>query len=150
MSLNVTLLRESFQAIAPRADYLADRFYSQLFLDYPEQSARFQDTDFADQQQKLIGGLSAIVRQLDDEEALIPFLQRLGERHAEYELTEADYRAASDTLVKVLSEVAGGETWTDEYETAWNEAMETVSKVMYESFFSGISPVGNHVFPRNW
>lgn len=133
MGLNVAVLRESFQAVAPRADYLADRFYSQLFLDYPDQIARFSDTEFADQQQKLIGALSAIVRQLDDETALVRFLTRLGERHAEFELTEADYEAVSATLVKVLAEVAGGELWNDTYETAWTEAMQTISDVMYRS-----------------
>ena len=58
------------------ADELAERFYQRLFADYPELQIHFRDTDFADQRQKLVGGLSAIVRLLDNETALVQFLTR--------------------------------------------------------------------------
>jgi len=130
LALNAPVLRRSFQEVAPRADYLADRFYSQLFLDYPEQIIRFGGTDFADQQRKLIGALSAIIRQLDDETALVEFVTRLGERHAAYDLSEHDYSAVTETLIAVFAEVLGSELWNSEYEDAWRDALATISQLM--------------------
>ncbi len=132
MALNAPALKKSFQAVAPRADYVADRFYSQLFLDFPEQIIRFSGTDFADQQHKLIGALSAIIRQLDDETALVEFVTRLGQRHAVYDLSEHDYSAVTETLITVLAEVLGSEFWNSEYEDAWREALATISQLMQE------------------
>ncbi len=132
MALNAPALKKSFQAVAPRADYLADRFYSQLFLDYPEQIIRFGGTDFADQQQKLVGALSAIIRQLDDETGLVEFVTRLGERHAAYDLSEHDYSAVTETLIAVLAEVLGSDFWNSEYEDAWREALATISQLMQQ------------------
>lgn len=132
MALNAPALKKSFQAVAPRADYLADRFYSQLFLDYPEQIIRFGGTDFADQQQKLVGALSAIIRQLDYETGLVEFVTRLGERHAAYDLSEHDYSAVTETLIAVLAEVLGSDFWNTEYEDAWREALATISQLMQQ------------------
>ncbi len=133
MALNANALRESFQAVAPHADALAEQFYSQLFTDYPEQRALFAETDFADQHQKLVAALSAVVRQLDDEPALVGIVTRLGERHAEFDLTEDDYAAVAESFLIAFANVLGPEVWTEEYELAWGEALQVIAGIMLEA-----------------
>jgi hemoglobin-like flavoprotein len=44
VSLNVGALRSSFELVAPQADLLAERFYDQLFEDYPNLQPLFAQT----------------------------------------------------------------------------------------------------------
>ena len=131
MSLNVKAIRESFELVAPRADDLAARFYEVLFENHAGVKPLFENVETEDQQKKLIQSLVVIVKSLEEPEKLSRYLQDLGARHIEYNVTEEDYPAVAETLLLVLAEFAG-DAWTDELEEAWAEALEAIAGLMLE------------------
>ena len=129
MSLKINLLEESFQAVAPKGDELVDTFYRNLFADYPQVKPLFENADMADQKKKLLASLKLVVDNLRRPDVLGPALEQLGSRHVDYGTQEEHYPAVGATLLKSLAEIAG-DLWNDEFNQAWAEAYEEISKLM--------------------
>jgi methyl-accepting chemotaxis protein len=130
MGLNVPVLRASFDAVAPQADRLAERFYQKLFADYPRLKPLFSTANMAEQRQKLVQSLGIIVAWLERPEQLSAYLTILGEHHRERGVREEDYGAVGTTLIKVLAEIAGPKVWTQEIESVWADAIGAVAALM--------------------
>ena len=131
MSLNATALRRSFELIAPRADRFADRFYEKLFADFPDVRPLFGRTELAEQRRMLIQMLTVVMRSLEQPAMLSRILGELGARHVGYGVREEHYPLVARTMMAVLREFAG-EAWTEEFNTAWTEALYAVAGLMLE------------------
>ncbi len=137
MGLNVKVLKETFEAIAPRADEFAERFYELLLEDYPELQPLFEpmlertDGEWEDQHRNLIRALSVIIRSLEDPKALTAFLKPLGARHVDFGITEEHYPPVRDTILKVLAEFFDT-GWTAQTKRAWRDALDAVAGIMLE------------------
>ena len=129
MSLNIELLEQSFNAVAPKGDQLVETFYRNLFTDYPQVKSLFEQADMADQRKKLLASLKLVVDNLRKPEVLVQALEQMGERHVAYGAEEEHYPAVGATLLKSLAEVAG-DLWNDELNDAWAEAYGEISKIM--------------------
>lgn len=129
MGLNVELLEQSFQAVAPKGDELVDTFYRNLFQDYPEVESMFANATMAEQKKKLLASLKLVVDNLRRPDVLGPALEQMGARHLDYGTQEAHYPAVGATLLKSLAEVAG-DLWNDELNQAWADAYGEISKTM--------------------
>src|SRR5262245_31342099 len=79
----VTLVKSSFAAIHPVADAFATRFYARLFELDPGLRALFK-SDMAEQRQKLLEMLEAVVDALDRPALVVEEVAALGRRHASY------------------------------------------------------------------
>src|SRR3990172_10217059 len=127
MALNVRVLRSTFEAVAPRADEFARRFYVRLLEDHPELQPLFDPMlertggEWEDQHRNLVRALTVIIRSLEDAPALTAFLKPLGARHTEFGVTEEHYPPVRDTILKVLAELLESE-WTPQTKRAWREA----------------------------
>lgn len=132
MALNVELLESSFQAVAPKADELANTFYDQLFTDYPAVKPLFANTDLAEQKKHLIAALSTVVGNLRKPDALTKVLGELGVRHIGYGAERAHYPAVGQTLLTALAKVAG-DAWTTEMNDAWTEAYGAIQGIIYQA-----------------
>jgi hemoglobin-like flavoprotein/putative methionine-R-sulfoxide reductase with GAF domain len=130
MSIDVRILRSSFNALAPRAEALARAFYAKLFERHPEVKPLFDPVDMADQTQKLVRALTVIVRSVDDTAVLSGFLMRMGRTHLEYGVIDEHYDMVGETLLDTLAEVAGSTAWTTAVENTWREAIQTVCELM--------------------
>ncbi len=131
MDLNVAVLRESFELVAPRADQLAERFYEKLFEDYPDLLRYFTQTDFSEQRGKLIQALVLVLKSLENPSGLTKVLHQLGVQHGEMGIQEDDYPPVAETLVRVIAEFAG-EKWNEDLEVCWCQALEAVATIMIE------------------
>lgn len=123
-------IESSFNLLAPRAPELADRFYATLFARHPEVRGLFPD-DMSDQKKKLVASLVLVVKNIRKPEALRNPLLSLGQRHAEYGCVEAQYPVVRDTLIEVMSQMAG-EAWNQQLQDDWTTAIDFVSEVMIE------------------
>ena len=65
MTLQVQLLRDSFELAKPIADQISQKFYELLFQDYPQAQGLFQQVDMEKQQKALIRSLVFIVDNLE-------------------------------------------------------------------------------------
>lgn len=131
MSLNVTLLEESFAALRPQAALLGERFYANLFNTYPETQSLFAHTDIATQQQKLVASLVLVVDNLRNPEALQSALHALGARHVDYGTIAEHYPLVGEVLLHTLAELMGDQ-WTPVHRQAWADAYTAVSGLMLE------------------
>jgi hemoglobin-like flavoprotein len=129
MSLNVELLEQTFQSVAPQADAFAASFYSTLFDDAPAAQPLFVHTDMNKQKKMLVSALAYVVENLRNPEALSETLQGLGARHVGYGALTPHYPIVGAALLKTL-ETYLGEAWTPAAQQAWTDAYGAVTDMM--------------------
>lgn len=136
MSLNVTLLRETFDRAKVEnggATRLGLRFYERLFEKYPGVRPLF-NTPPEEQHKKLLTSVAAILASVTNPEVMVPYLHAMGIRHLAYGTLNDHYPAVAENLVAVLSEHLSKEgAWTAEMEANWKAAMEAINRIMIEA-----------------
>ena len=135
MSLNITLLQESFDKAKPIADQVADKFYEILFSDYPQAEGLFENANMAKQKKALIRSLAFIVDNLENNDRLIAYIQGLGQRHGRYHVEEEHFDWVGASLLKTFAHFFE-DGWTDELQTAWADAYGVIAQVMKEAMAS--------------
>lgn len=129
MSLNIKLLESSMELIKPQAIEFANKFYDNLFRDYPEVEPLFAKNDREAMQKKLLVSLVLIVENIRNMETLQSALKSLGARHYEVGTLEKHYPMVGDALLKTFKSFLG-EKWTAEMEESWLAAYNEISNMM--------------------
>ncbi|MGR3277154.1 globin family protein [Acaryochloris marina NIES-2412] len=129
--LQVELLENSFAQVKPVATEFADRFYDNLFTDYPAAKPLFANTDIKQQSKKLLQSLVLVVENLRKPEVLGDALQGLGARHVQYGALPEHYPLVGNTLLKTFEQFLGS-AWTDDVKQAWIDAYGAISTIMLD------------------
>lgn len=132
-----TLVRETFGMVAPIADQAAALFYDRLFTLAPQFRALFAH-DMDEQGKKLMQTLGVAVAHLDNLDAIIPTVQKLGQRHAGYGVQPEDYAIVGEALLWTL-EQGLGDAFTPEVKQAWATVYEALANVMKEAADTAVS-----------
>ena len=122
------LVQESFGAIAPIADDAAALFYRRLFELDPTLERMFKG-DMAEQRRKLMQMLTAAVKGLDRLDQLVPVVEQLGRRHADYGVTDAHYDTVGSALLWTL-DMGLGRAFTPEVKEAWATVYGVLASTM--------------------
>jgi len=128
MTLDPTILRESFDLIMDRRPDLTVRFYEILFARYPHLAPLFR-RDRTAQAKMLAGAIAAVLDHLEDAPWLEATLGALGAKHVEYGVTYEMYDQVGDALLATLAEAAA-EAWTLEVEEQWIDAYGAIAQMM--------------------
>ena len=131
--LDIAALETSFALIAPKAEELVARFYSELFCRHPAVESLFVDTDMQAQQDKLLAALKLVVENIRHPAKLLPVLRELGQRHEAYGASPAHYVAVAETLLDVMGDIAG-DAWTTQIRDAWSGALGLIADVMLNEY----------------
>jgi hemoglobin-like flavoprotein len=131
MSLNVPLLRTSFDQVVELAPDLTARFYQNLFRLYPETRSMFSPSRQQAQEKMLTDALVAVLDHLEDAPWLKSTLQALGAKHVDYGVRDEMYGWVGHSLLTTLEEVAG-DSWSAELAGAWNDALGAIAGLMLE------------------
>ncbi len=131
MSLNVSLLRESFDLVVERSPKLTHRFYEILFERYPQTVHMFPSGRRARQEGMLTEALVAVLDHLEDAPWLTGTLHALGAKHLDYGVTDEMYGWVGDALLRTLAEVCADD-WTPETQAAWSAAFGAIASLMQE------------------
>jgi hemoglobin-like flavoprotein len=124
----VHLVQASFAEVAAIADAAAALFYENLFRRDPSLRPMFRG-DMAQQGAKLMQMIAVAVNRLGNPEALVPMLEQLGRRHADYGVTDAHYDTVGAALIDTLA--AGlGASFTDDVRIAWSEVYGFIADTM--------------------
>ena len=117
----ITLIEASWAEIRPIVPEVPALFYARLFEIAPELRGMFPE-DMAEQGQKLMAMLSAVVAGLRAPERLMPAVRELGERHAGYGVAPEHYAPVGAALIWTLDQGLDGgldaptrEAWTAAY-----------------------------------
>ena len=127
----IELVQGSFAQVAPIADQAAALFYHNLFSADPSLKPLFKG-DMQAQGQKLMQMIGVAVGKLNELEVLVPVLQRLGERHADYGVEDDHYATVGSALLQTLSQGLA-DAFTEEVEEAWGTAYGLMANTMIEA-----------------
>jgi hemoglobin-like flavoprotein len=125
----IRLVRESWRRFAPPPPDAPRAFYQRLFELNPECRSLFGAVDLAHQGCKLMRMLDEIIRLLDQPEALIGEVARLGTRHAAYGVRDTDYGSVGAALLWMFEQQLGP-AFDQETRTAWADAYGLIAGVM--------------------
>jgi hemoglobin-like flavoprotein len=137
MAMNVDILEESFDLVAPRGDELMRTFYDDLFAAAPGVQPLFAGVDMERQRQALLNMLVVLRESLRDLDDIVPDLQDLGERHVAYGAHAEHYPVVGQVLIGAMQKTAGDD-WKPEYTEAWQEAYGVVQGVMLQGASAGV------------
>jgi hemoglobin-like flavoprotein len=129
MALEVETLEESFDLVAPQGDELMRRFYDRLFEVAPAVKPLFAEADMDRQRKALLNMLGVLRASLRDLDEIVPDLEALGAKHAEWGAQPEHYPVVGQVLVGEMAPIAG-DAWKPEYTAAWQEAYAVVQNVM--------------------
>jgi hemoglobin-like flavoprotein len=131
MDLNIKLIQETFELVKPRAEEFANRFYANLFQDYPAAQSLFDGSKMDKQKRLLVASLVQVVHNLENPEFLGEYLGKMGERHHAYGTTEEHFEWVGLSLLKTLQEMFG-DAWTREVNHQWAMAFDVIAALMNE------------------
>jgi hemoglobin-like flavoprotein len=123
------LVKTTWAKVVPIADVAAGLFYERLFDIDSSTRPMFKSTDMPEQRRKLMQALGTVVGGLDNLAPLIPVLEKLGQSHVRYGVTDAHYDSVGAALLWTL-ERGLGDDWTADVSDAWTAAYGAVSGVM--------------------
>lgn len=124
----IALVQQSFAKVVPISATAADLFYTRLFETAPDLRAMFPD-DLSTQKVKLMAMLGTVVGSLDRLDTLLPSVRALGQRHAGYNVSAADYVPVGAALLWTL-EQGLGDAFTPAVHDAWATAYRILSSTM--------------------
>jgi len=127
----IELVQASFEKVRPIADQAAGAFYQRLFKIAPHYRHMFKN-DIRKQGAMLMSTLGLAVGSLNNLEKILPAVRALGQRHAGYGVTAADYQPVAEAFLWTLDHYLG-EAFTPELKDAWVEAYTTLAGVMIEA-----------------
>ena len=129
MAIDVEMLEESFDLVAPQSDELMRVFYDKLFEAAPSVQPLFANVDMDRQRAALLNMLLVLRESLRDLDDIVPDLEELGARHVDYGAQPEHYPVVGEVLIGSMAQVAG-DAWKPEYTAAWEEAFPVVQEVM--------------------
>ena len=131
MSLNVAVIRSSFEMVKPIAEEAVSYFYDTLFNSYPESKNIFYHVDMDRQKKILFNSLVKIIDGLDHLETLGCNLRGLGGRHLGFGLHEGHYSMVGKSLISTFRHFFK-ERWTPELEDQWIMALGFIADQLLE------------------
>ena len=124
----INLVKATFEKIEPLSETVADIFYGRLFELDPNLRHLFKG-DMKEQGRKLMQMIGLAVRGLDRIEELIPAVQSLGARHAQYGVKENHYETVAEALLWTLEKGLGAD-FTFETKVAWSAVYGLLAQTM--------------------
>ncbi|MBS2549722.1 hypothetical protein KGQ19_22925 [Catenulispora sp. NL8] len=125
------LLRASWAKVAQYGEQVPLYFYGHLFLSHPEVRSMFPPS-MAAQRDRLVAALGAVVANVDNLDAAVPFLQGLGRDHRKFAVEPGHYPAVGASLLATLEQFLGPD-WTPQAAESWTEAYGIVAQVMTDA-----------------
>ncbi|MDD0853905.1 globin family protein [Halobacteriovorax sp. GB3] len=131
MSINIQMIRESFDVARPIGMEVVSKFYEFLFQDYPQARPLFENVNMEAQKKQLLGALVLAVDNLDNPEKLRDYLLKSGKRHVGYGVEEDHYPLVGQTLLKTFAHFFQ-DKWTNELQNEWIKVYEFIANTMIE------------------
>lgn len=126
------LVKESWDLVEPIAPRAAELFYANLFRLDPSLQPLFTSGDMVVQGQKLMKMIGLAVGLLGQPQLLLPALQSLGRRHADYGVRDEHYDTVGTALLATLQQ-GTGVAFTPEVREAWIDVYGVMAHTMKEA-----------------
>jgi len=127
----IAVVRSTFAQVETISDQAAELFYNRLFELDPGVRAMFKG-DMTTQGRKLMTMIKTAVAGLDRLESILPAVESLGKRHADYGVTDGHYDTVGKALLWTLGQGLG-DAFTSEAEDAWANVYGTLAATMIQA-----------------
>jgi len=127
----IQLVKESFDLVEPIAPQAAELFYANLFALDPSLQKLFK-SDMVAQGEQLMKMIGAAVGLLGQPQTLMPVLQKLGRRHADYGVRDEHYDTVGAALLATLQQ-GTGVAFTPEVREAWVDVYGVIAGTMKQA-----------------
>ncbi len=124
----IQLVQKTWKLVEPISEQAAELFYDRLFQLDPSSEKLFK-SDMKEQGRKLMQALALVVHSLTNLEQVVPAVEEMGRRHADYDVTEEMYQTVGEALLWTL-EQGLGDAFTPDVKEAWAEAYAIVAETM--------------------
>ena len=149
MTLNISLLENSFNRVKHDAVKFSASFYSKLFHYHPELKPLFAKADLATQEKKLVVSLAVIVENLRNPQELSMALKSLGAYHQQVGTIREHYPFVGQALVETFAEYLGGR-WDTNTNKAWLDAYNLIAEIMLEGAKNPEAYLGGELTFYEW
>ncbi len=129
-SKQINLVKTSFGKIEPIAEKAAALFYAKLFELDPKLRGLFKG-DVYEQGKKLMQVIAYTVENLEQIEEIIPQVQALGARHADYGVEDVHYETVGAALMWTFEKALSKE-FTASTREAWTVIYSLLAQAMKE------------------
>lgn len=136
----IALIQTAFAKIQPSSEKAAQVFYAALFA----RDLAVRDlfvVDMKEQGRKLMSMLEWIVDGLARLDTLVPELEDLGRRHANYGVCDEHYATLHDALLEMLAIMIDDE-FTADTRVAWSEAYTLIARIMQSAAAEQSADIG--------
>lgn len=127
-SKQIQLIKDSWSQVMPIADETGRLFYQRLFEINPNLQPLFEG-DADEQINKLMSTLNLAVMGLDKLDEIIPAVEELGIRHAEYGVTTEHYAVVGEAFIWTLNKQLK-EDFNNELKQAWLNVYNELASIM--------------------
>ncbi|GAA1809347.1 hypothetical protein HC028_26160 [Planosporangium flavigriseum] len=124
-------LKGSWAQVARHGDAVPGYFYAVLFTAHSDLRAMFP-MSMAAQRDRLVSALGQIVSNVDQLDAVVPFVQGLGRDHRRFDVRAEHYPQVGEALLATLAHFLG-EAWTPQLAEEWTAAYQLIAQVMVEA-----------------
>jgi len=121
-------IRNTYAALAPHTDVLADRFFARLFAAQPVLRALLP-RDHWQRSHDLMALLGMVVTSGNRPEGIQHALMDFGAKAQRAGIMPQQYGLARQALLDSMRDVLGA-AWTEEIETDWTDLLNTVTSVV--------------------
>jgi hemoglobin-like flavoprotein len=125
---NWPAVRRTLEMILPLADTFAFMFYNKFFEYEPAARPLFK-ADMSAHRQKVIELLAFALRGLDRPYLIEKELRRLGQHHAQYQISRQQYEHMNEAIIWAFGETLGS-NFNDESRQAWRHALNAITNIM--------------------
>ncbi len=129
--MDAARLKASWARVAGHGDAVPAHFYAVLFSADPGLRMMFP-ASMASQRDRLVSALGRIVSNVDQLDAVVPFVQGLGRDHRKFDVRPEHYGPVGEALLATLACFLG-EAWTRELAADWTDAYGVIARVMVEA-----------------
>lgn len=129
----IEIVKSTVPALQEHGLEITKTFYKNMFQNNPEVKPLFNmDRQKSGEQPKALAmTVLAAAQNIDNLEALLPAVKKIGERHCEVNIQPEHYPIVGSNLLGAIKEVLGDKA-TDEVLEAWGKAYEVIAQVFID------------------
>lgn len=129
----IDLVKSTVPALQEKGLEITTVFYKRMFENNPEVKPMFDmnKQNSGEQPKALAMTVLAAAQNIDNLEALLPAVKKIGQKHVNVNVKPEHYPIVGKNLLLAIKEVLG-DAATDEVLGAWEEAYEVIAKVFID------------------
>jgi nitric oxide dioxygenase len=124
------IVKATLPAVQQHGEAITRRFYQRLFESHPELQNVFNMTHqkTGHQPKALADAVYAAAANIEDMSAIMPALERIGQKHRSMQIKPEQYPIVGENLLRAIKEILG-DSATEEVIDAWADAYEVIADV---------------------